>query len=54
MAALGMTGAALAKAMGVTPQRVSDIRRGRYKPGLATVEAIAKALGCELVMREVE
>ncbi|MHC4648094.1 MAG: helix-turn-helix domain-containing protein [Planctomycetota bacterium] len=50
MTALGMTGADLARAMGVTPQRVSDIRRGRYKPGLATVEAIAKALGCRLVM----
>lgn len=50
MSALGMSGADLARALGWTPQRVSDIRRGRFVPKLTTLEAIADALGCRLVM----
>jgi hypothetical protein len=37
-------------ALGWKPQRVSDIRRGRYVPKLTTLESIAEALGCRLVM----
>ena len=35
----------LAEAIGVTPQHLSDVERGKYAPGFDKLPLIAKALG---------
>jgi transcriptional regulator with XRE-family HTH domain len=51
---LGWTQAELARAMNVPPQRVWDIlNRGRV-PSSATLERLAMALGCDIVLEPKE
>jgi DNA-binding Xre family transcriptional regulator len=50
MAELGLRGVDLARALNVTPQRVSDLRKGRYDIKLSTLEGVADALGCVLML----
>lgn len=45
----GMSRSDLARAMGVTPQFVTQLLNGAREPGLAMVERVAEAIGVEVV-----
>ena len=42
----------LAKKTGISQQHISKIESGEITPTYATLEKIAKALGCEIVFKE--
>ena len=44
---LGLSQAALGRAVGLTPGVISDYARGRRNPTLRTIEALGRALGRE-------
>ena len=44
----GLTQAELAKAMGVTQSRISELEGGGSVPNLATLAKVAEAVGCKI------
>lgn len=44
----GLTQEELAEAIGVTPQHLSDIERGKYSPGFTKLPLIAYALHIQI------
>lgn len=51
LAELGWTQEELAKKIGVAQPNVAAILSGKHKPTLATVERVAKALGCSATLK---
>lgn len=46
----GMSRSDLARAMGVTPQFVTQLLNGSHDPGLAQVEKVANAIGVDITL----
>lgn len=52
MAASGLSGYRLAQMSGLPESTVSRLKRGLFTPTLHTAERLARALGCELVLKK--